>query len=99
VVLVDVQVALRLDGDVDARMAGKQVQHVIEEPDPGRNLRPALPVKVDLHLDVGLLGLPLHGACAHSQSFGKSLKSLKSRAFYQGFRGGATGSCGSLKER
>ena len=38
VVVVDVQVALGLHGDVDARVAREQVEHVIEEADAGRDL-------------------------------------------------------------
>jgi len=41
-VMVDVEVAIRLHRDVDAGMAGEQVQHVIEEADAGREL--AMPV-------------------------------------------------------
>ena len=79
VVVVDVQVALGLHGDVDARVARQQVEHVIEEADAGRDLGRAGAVEVDRDLDVGFLGLPLHRALAHA------IASSNSRAFYQGF--------------
>ena len=56
VVVVDMQVALGLDRDVDARMARQQVEHVVEKADAGRDRRRAGAVEVDRDLDVGLLG-------------------------------------------
>ena len=56
VVVVDVQVALGLDRDVDARVARQQIEHVVEEADAGRDVRDALAVEIDRDLDVGLLG-------------------------------------------
>ena len=67
VVVIDMQIALGLDRNVDARMPRQQVQHVIEEADAGRDRRTALPVEIDLDLDVGFLGLALHGAYAHGK--------------------------------
>ena len=69
VVVVDVQVALGLDRDVDARVARQQIEHVVEEADAGRNRRDAPAVEVDFDLDVGFLGLALHRAFAHGESF------------------------------
>ena len=40
VVLVDVEVALGLDGDVDQAVAGDLLQHVVEEADAGRESGP-----------------------------------------------------------
>src|SRR5689334_7909036 len=82
--MVDVQVALGLDRYVDARVAGQEIEHVVEEADAGRNLRTALPVEVDFDLHVGFLGFALHGASAHDEN------PLISRAFYQGFSRFAT---------
>ncbi|KIT81814.1 hypothetical protein QT20_00235, partial [Staphylococcus aureus] len=65
VVVIDMEVAIRLHRDVDARMAGQEVEHMVEEADPGRNRGHACSVEVDRHLDVGLLGLALDGCGAH----------------------------------
>ena len=65
VVMVDVQIALRLHGDVDARMARQQVEHVVEEADAGRDIGRAGAVEVHLDVDVGFLGLPFDRARAH----------------------------------
>ena len=67
VVVVDMQVALGLDREVDARMARQQVEHVVEEADAGRDRRRAGAVEIDLDLDVGLLGLALDRALAHGE--------------------------------
>jgi hypothetical protein len=70
VVEVDVQVALGLQRDIDQRVAGQLLQHVVEEADAGRNVVGARAVEVDAGLDLGLLGgaidggLPLHGSDA-----------------------------------
>src|SRR5664279_5550191 len=63
---IDITVkALGFDRDVDARVARQQVEHVIEEADAGRHRRAAGPVEIDLDLDLGFLGLALHGRFAH----------------------------------
>ena len=65
VVVVDMQVALGLDRDVDARMPRQQVEHMVEKADAGRDVGHAGAVEVDGDLDVGFLGLALdRGACA-----------------------------------
>ena len=65
VVVIDMQVALGLDRDVDARVPRQQVEHVVEEADAGRNGRTPGAVEIDFDLDVGFLGLALHGRFAH----------------------------------
>ena len=65
VVIVDMEVALRLHGEIDARMAGQQVQHMIEEADPGGDIGRAGAVKIHRNLDIGFLGLALDGGLAH----------------------------------
>ena len=64
VVVVDVQVALGLDRDVDARVPRQQIEHVVEEADAGRDVGDALAVEIDRDLDVGLLGGALDRAFA-----------------------------------
>ena len=68
VVVVDMQVALGLDGQVDARMARQQIEHVVEEADAGRNRRCAGAVEIDRDLDVGFLGGALDAGLAHAES-------------------------------
>src|SRR5258708_36114350 len=70
VVRVDVQVALRLDLEVEQAVARHLVEHVLEERQPGRELRRALAVQVELHPDLGLLGVARDFSGSHcSASF------------------------------
>ena len=69
VMMVDMEVADRLDRDVDARMAGEQIEHVVEKADPGGDIGHACAVEVHAHLDIGLLGLALDGGAAHENAF------------------------------
>ena len=50
-VLIDLQVAGGLDGQVEGRMFGQQRQHVIEESDAGGDLRLARAVQHQFQLD------------------------------------------------
>src|SRR6185312_14942649 len=68
VVMVDVQVALGLDRDVDARMPRQEVEHVVEETDTSTYVRTALSLEIDRYLDLGFLGLAFHGAFAHGRN-------------------------------
>ena len=70
VVMVDVQVADRLHRDVDAGMAGQQIEHMVEEADTGRSAAHTRPIEVDRDLDVGLLGLALDRRLAHALPLG-----------------------------
>ena len=79
VVVIDVQVALGLDREVDARMARQKLEHVVEEADSGRDRRNAGPVEIDRDLNVSLLGAALDRAFAHERNF-----RLEPRALYQG---------------
>jgi hypothetical protein len=65
VVVVDVQIALGLECNVDAGMAGEQVEHVVEEADAGRDRRYAGAIEIERDLDVGFLGGALDRAFAH----------------------------------
>ena len=53
VVLVDVQVAGGLDGQIDGGVLGQQRQHVVEEADAGGDLRLAAAVQRQFQVDVG----------------------------------------------
>src|SRR5262249_26225550 len=63
---IDVQVALCLERDVDERMAGELLEHVIEKADTGRHIVGTPAVEVDAGPDFCLpggaidAGLPLH---------------------------------------
>src|SRR5262249_60633546 len=73
------------DREVDAGMPRQEFEHVVEEPDAGRNRRNAGPVEVDRDLDVGLLGAAPDRAFAHEWIF-----RVEPRAFYQGSAAFAT---------
>jgi hypothetical protein len=62
---IDVQVALGLDAEVDARVARQQIEHMVEKADAGRDRRHAGAVEIDRDLDVGFLGGALDRAFAH----------------------------------
>ena len=57
VVEVDVEVALGLELDVDQGVAGKLLEHVIEEADAGRDIVGACPIEVEARGDARFLGL------------------------------------------
>ena len=68
-VVIDMKIAGRLHGNVDARMPGQEIKHVVEEADPGRDAGHAGAIEVHRNLDVGLLGLALDGGIAHEMGF------------------------------
>jgi hypothetical protein len=73
VVRVDVEVALRRDLEVERAVARHLLEHVVEERHPGRDLRAALPVEVELHADLRLLGVAgdfgfTHGAAGATRA-------------------------------
>ena len=58
VMAVDVQVSLASDRQVHERMAGEQLEHVVEKADSRRDLAPPLTVKIERQADVGFAGRP-----------------------------------------
>ena len=46
--------------EVDQAVARDLVEHVVEETDPGGQLRLARAVEIDAHADLRLLGIALH---------------------------------------
>src|SRR5262245_44797382 len=56
-VRVDLEIADGLHPQVDQRVLGQRVQHVVVEPDPGGDVATAGAVQVDLDDDLGLAGL------------------------------------------
>ena len=86
VMLIDVQVADRFDRQVDRRVPRQQRQHVIEEPDAGRQLGNARAIEIDFQLDVGLVRLALNCApCGPSITLSRQT-SLASYALRAGER-------------
>ena len=67
VVVIDVEIADGFDRDVDPRMAGEQIQHVVKKADAGCNLRHTGAIEVDRDLDVRFLGLALDARRAHEK--------------------------------
>ena len=65
VMIVDMQIALGADLHVDQRVAGKMLQHVIEEAHARVAIIAALAVEVDLDRDLGLAGRPFDPCLAH----------------------------------
>ncbi len=56
VVLIDMQIALGLEGNVDQGVAGELLDHMVEEADAGRDLVGAGAVEIDGGGDRGFLG-------------------------------------------
>ena len=65
VMRIDMQVALGRDLDVDQRMAGELLQHMIEKADAGRNLGHPRAVEIDADFEVRLLGLAGEEGVSH----------------------------------
>src|SRR4029077_13196325 len=57
VMKVDVQIAHRMQRNVDQAVLGKLLQHVVEKPDAGRHLGSTAAVEFDPTADLGLLGV------------------------------------------
>src|SRR6266852_389714 len=81
-VMVDMQVTGRLDGDVDPGVPGKQVKHVIEKTDPCRNRCNSAAVKINCNHDVGFLGSALYRCLAHMRCLrARSLEARSNRGW------------------
>jgi len=65
VMLIDMQISLRPQLQVDARVASEEIEHVIQKADAGRNRRRSSPVEVDRNLDIRFVGLALDRRGAH----------------------------------
>src|SRR4051794_17857141 len=64
VVVVDLEVALAGQLEVEPGVLGQAGQHVVEEAEPGLDLRPAVAVEGEADADRGLVGAPLDGRLA-----------------------------------
>ncbi len=65
VVMIDMQIAVGLYRDVDARMPRQKIEHVIEKADSGRDIGLAGAIQIDRHLNVGFLGFSFDRRRAH----------------------------------
>ncbi len=57
VVLIDVEIAFAGEFEIEAAMAGEQLEHVIEKANAGRDLVRAAAVNGEREMDVGLVGV------------------------------------------
>src|SRR5262245_55195209 len=64
-VLIDVEIALRLDGQIESAMPGDEIEHVIEEANAGGHLIPSTAVELQPDRDVGFLRLTMDYAAPH----------------------------------
>ena len=79
--VIDVQVAGGLDGQVDQGVAGQEIEHVVEKADPGRDRCRAAAVEIERDRDVGFVGGAFDRSFAHA---------CLPRALYQGIAAAAT---------
>src|SRR3546814_17029782 len=67
--LIDMQVAHRLDLYVDEGMAGKLLQHMVKKTDAGRNLIFARAVEVEFDIDRRFRRLAMNISAAHAAPY------------------------------
>src|SRR5439155_5268560 len=82
VVRIDVQIALRVDLEIEHGVARYLVEHMLEERQPGRQLRVAAAVQVHFDADLGLLRVAGDFGGTHRQS--ASFSALSSIRFSSG---------------
>src|ERR1019366_6013600 len=66
VVLVHVEIALGLQGEVEAAVLGEQLQHVVEEANAGRDVIASAALDVQGAGDACLFGVALNGGASHA---------------------------------
>jgi hypothetical protein len=64
VVVIDVQITARPQVEIDQRVAGEQIEHVIEKTDPAVALPTPAAIEQQLQLDIGFAGASLDGGLA-----------------------------------
>ena len=74
VVLIDVEIAVRVDAQIERAVAREQLEHVIEESDAGRDVVPASAVEFDPHPDLRLRRPSVDQGAAHSTSSSTSMQ-------------------------
>ena len=65
VVRVHVQIARRLNGQIEQAVVGEEGQHVVKEADAGGHFRPAPAVERQGQVDVGFAGFAVDGCGTH----------------------------------
>ena len=84
VMLIDMKIARRADFDIDQRMPGELLQHMVEKADAGRDFGEARAVEIDADRDLGFLGLARDGAFAHELPGSAAVRGFLNR--FQGNR-------------
>src|SRR6202453_3078426 len=67
VMLIDIQIAGALQRQIETAVPSKQVQHVIEEPNPRRHLVNTLPIHNEFQRNLRLSRIPLHGSRTYTR--------------------------------
>src|SRR6185295_5417626 len=65
-VLVDVEITLRLELQIESAMFGEQLEHVVEEADPGRDFVSAAAFNAEPPANLRLFGIALDGRRSHA---------------------------------
>jgi len=68
VMLIDVEIAARLDAEIEGAMTRHQLQHVIEKPDAGAHRVLSATVERDPQADLRLVRAPIDYGAAHRTS-------------------------------
>ena len=68
VMLVDVEIPVRLQREIERAMARDELEHVIEEPDAGRDVVAPLALDGELQANGGLARLPVDQRAPHTTS-------------------------------
>ena len=64
-VLVDIKIALGVQGQIHHRMPGDQLEHVVEEPYPGVDVVASAAVEVESDFDLRLSGAAVDACLSH----------------------------------
>src|SRR5207248_7088210 len=84
VVGVDVEVALRLDREVEAAVLTNLANHVVEEREAGGDGHHARPVEVEVDVDRRLLGVPRHRGATTGAHDNTSSSAFRNASFSSG---------------
>lgn len=88
VMVIDVQIASRFDGQIHQRVLRQQRQHVIEEADAGVDLRLARAVEIERQVNRGFGGLPVNFSGAwHEEGLGLGVRNQAAPSLSAGFAG------------
>ena len=95
--LVDMEIARRVDLDIDQGVARELLQHMVEKADAGCDIGKAGAVKSDAGHDIGFLGFSRNGAGAHGclENCDGFLSSFKATGVLSGSRN-ALATCRAL---